>query len=266
MLLFFAGLMCFNFAIGEYAKLLNNTLSFDNACHRFRYLRLLMGEVTQFRVIARFNWVCFWAFNFSIIYLLDRFFERHSSLFLRGLLIVFVSFSVVDMFNMQTHLQTQQYQNPFTDQELIQPIEHLLKDLEPQKYQAVLPLPFYLLGSEIPDMMLSPNDDWETQTAVFSLASGLPLMSSHFTRSAIVQHEALLSIFTNEGINDYLKAHLDKRPILVFMTNETVAWNMNFNNESLQNYLEYGKKVPNQYNMKLLKTAGNYQLWEWKVE
>lgn len=265
LLIFFAGLMCFNLAIGEYAKMFNDKLSLDNPLHPFKYIRLIAGEVTQFRVVARFNWVCFWAFNFTIIYLMDQFFDRHKQSWIRGLLIVFVLFSIVDMVNMQQDIQTKNYKNPLRNQAVIQPIENLLKGIDTKKYQAVLPLPYYLLGSENKEMMLAPNDDWEAETLVFFIKSDLPLMSSHFTRSAIVQHEALLSIFTEKGANDYLKKHLGNRPILIFKTNKKTAWTMEFENEQLTNYFNHGQKIVEQYDMKLLKTEGDYQLFEWTM-
>ena len=265
LLICFAGLMCFNVAIGEYAKMFNNKLSFDNPLHPFKYARLIAGEVTQFRVLARFNWVCFWAFNFVMIYLFDQFFERHKQLWIRILISVLVLSSVIDMVDIQGVVRKARAENVLKIEKVVKPIDDLLTDIDTKKYQAILPIPFYMIGSEVDSLMLGMDDNWRTRTFVLSLQTDLPLMATNLSRSAVVQHEALLSIFTKNGANDYLKTRLDDRPILVFMTNEKSAWEMTFENKTVSNYFQYGKNISTQYNMKLLKTQGNWQLFELKL-
>lgn len=265
LLICFAGLMCFNVAIGEYAKMFNNKLSFDNPLHPFKYARLIAGEVTQFRVLARFNWVCFWAFNFVMIYLFDQFFERHKQLWIRILISVLVLLSVIDMVDIQGVVRKAKAENVLKIEKVVKPIDELLTGIDTKKYQAILPIPFYMIGSEVDSLMLGMDDNWRTRTFVLSLQTDLPLMATNLSRSAVVQHEALLSIFTKNGANDYLKTHLDDRPILVFMTNEKSAWEMTFENKTVSNYFQYGKNIPTQYKMKLLKTQDNWQLFELKL-
>jgi hypothetical protein len=262
LLIFFAGLMCLNVGIGEYAKMFNNKLSFDNPLHPFKYARLIAGEVTQFRVLSRFGWVCFWAFNFVMIYLFDQFFERHKQVWIRIFIGVLVLSSVVDMIDSQREVRKAKAENLLFAETVVEPMENLLDGIDTKKYQAILPIPFYMIGSEVDSLMLGAEDNWRTRTFVFSMKSNLPLMATNLSRSAVVQHESLLSIFTPNGANDYLKKQLDNRPILVFVSNHERSWNMDFGNEIVNNYLEHGKKVSEQYNMKLLKKQGEWQLFE----
>jgi hypothetical protein len=263
LLIFFAGLMCFNMAIGEYAKMFNNKLSFDNPLHPFKYARLIAGEVTQFRVLARFSWVSFWAFNFIMIYLFDQFFDKHKQLWIRIFIGVLAFSSVVDMIDIQRIVRKAKAENVLKIKKVVEPINDLLVGINTKKYQAILPIPFYMIGSEVDSMMLMANNNWRTRTFVLSLQTDLPLIATNLSRSAVIQHEALLSIFTKNGTNDYLKAHLDNRPILVFMTHTKTAWNMKFENQTVTNYFQHGKNIPKQYNMTLLKTIGGWDLYEW---
>jgi hypothetical protein len=263
LLILFAGLMCLNVGIGEYAKMFNNKLSFDNPLHPFKYVRLIAGEVTQFRVLSRFSWVCFWAFNFVMIYLFDQFFDKHKQVWIRLFIGVLILSSVVDMVDVQANIQKAKAENLLLIPNVVEPMEALLDGIDTKKYQAILPIPFCMIGSEVDTLMLESEDNWRTRTFVFSMKSNLPLMSANLSRSAVVQHEALLSIFTKNGANNYLKKHLDNRPILVFVSNHERSWNMNFGNETLNNYLQYGKNITEQYNMTLLKTIGEWSLYEW---
>lgn len=264
-LIFLAGLMCLNIAIGEYAKMFNNKLSFDNPLHPFKYIRLLAGEVTQFRVLARFQWVCFWAFNFTLIYLVDRLLYLRRKIWMTTLAAILIGFSIIDMADMQGLVIKEKKDNILLHEAAREPYKALLKDINIDNYQAILPLPFYMIGSEDPDMMLNVNDKWRTETFLLALETDLPLMASTLSRSALVHHEALLSIFTQEGYNDYLKKHLYEKPILVFMTIDDTPWATPCDNESTQNYLDYGKQVPAQYDMKLLKKQGDWILYSWEV-
>lgn len=266
LLIFFAGLMCFNVAIGEYAKMFNNNVSFDNPFHPFRIARMIAGEVTQFRILARFNWVVFWTFNLTLIYLFDQFFDRHKQIWTRSIIVILTLFSVVDMLDMQEYAQRALSGNPLTKEEIVKPVSALLEGIETDKYQAILPIPFYTVGSEMDEMTVMAEDNWRTRTFMLSIQTGLPLMASNLSRSAIVQHELLLSIFTEKGIHKELKDRLDERPILVFMTSSAKAWDMKLGNKQANDYLKYGQKVPKQYNMKLLKTSGKWQLFEWSMK
>ncbi len=263
LLLLFSGLMCLNVAIGEYVKVFNNNLSTDNPLHPFKYARLLVGEVTQFRVLARFGWVCFWAFNFVLIFLFDSIFEKYKNRWIRGVIILLMLTSILDMVDNQKRVMMAKSINPLFNQNIVEPIDNLIEGIEIDNYQAILPLPFYAIGSEVDSLMIMTDDAWRTETFIFALSTNLPLMASNLSRSAVVQHEAQLSIFTEKGANDYLLNQLNEQPILVFKSKNEDYWNYKLENERGNIFIQYGKEVPEQYQMKLIKSTENYELYEW---
>jgi hypothetical protein len=198
-----------------------------------------------------------------MIYLFDQFFDKHKQLWIRIFIGVLAFSSVVDMIDIQRIVRKAKAENVLKIKKVVEPIDNLLVGINTKKYQAILPIPFYMIGSEVDSMMLMANNNWRTRTFVLSLQTDLPLIATNLSRSAVIQHEALLSIFTKNGTNDYLKAHLDNRPILVFMTHTKTAWNMKFENQTVTNYFQHGKNIPKQYNMTLLKTIGGWDLYEW---
>jgi hypothetical protein len=265
LLILFAGLMCLNIALGEYIKMFNGTVNFDNPLHPFLYAKLFIDEVTQFRVLARFNWVFFWSFQLVIILLLSRFYERNKAIWVKIFIAVLLCFSIIDMGNMQQHIKQNISLNPLADKVLNLEFDALIEGIETEKYQAILPVPIYMIGSENDEMMLMPNDDWRTATWLLSSKTNLPLMATNLSRSAVIQHESLLSIFTEKGMNEYLETRLDKRPILVFYTENSAAWNIKYENEQAQKYLYFGKFVPEKYQMRLIKTQGDLKIYEWRL-
>jgi hypothetical protein len=266
LLILFAGLMCLNIALGEYVKMFNGTINLDNPLHPFLYAKLFVAEVTQFRVLARFNWVFFWSFQFILIYLLDNFYTQKKGIWLPIFIGILLLFSISDMYDVQRTVRRNVIDNPLKNDILNKELDGLLKDIDTKKYQAILPIPIYMIGSENDEMMLMPEDNWRTETWLFSIKSNLPLMATNLSRSAVIQHESLLSIFTKKGINDYLLDAIDDRPILVFYSNNPTAWSMKYENEQATEYRDFGKFVPEKYNMKLLKSEGDWAIYEWEVE
>ncbi|MFT5833078.1 MAG: hypothetical protein ACI97N_000704 [Cognaticolwellia sp.] len=266
LLILFAGLMCLNIALGEYVKMFNGTINLDNPLHPFLYAKLFVAEVTQFRVLARFNWVFFWSFQFILIYLLDNFYTQKKGIWLPIFIGILLLFSISDMYDVQRTVRRNVIDNPLKNDILNKDLDGLLKDIDTKKYQAILPIPIYMIGSENDEMMLMPEDNWRTETWLFSIKSNLPLMATNLSRSAVIQHESLLSIFTKKGINDYLLDAIDDRPILVFYSNNPTAWSMKYENEQATEYRDFGKFVPEKYNMKLLKSEGDWAIYEWEVE
>ncbi|MFT6148329.1 MAG: hypothetical protein ACJAUH_001010 [Saprospiraceae bacterium] len=266
LLILFAGLMCLNIALGEYVKMFNGTINLDNPLHPFLYAKLFVAEVTQFRVLARFNWVFFWSFQFILIYLLDNFYTQKKGIWLPIFIGILLLFSISDMYDVQRTVRRNVIDNPLKNDILNKDLDRLLKDIDTKKYQAILPIPIYMIGSENDEMMLMPEDNWRTETWLFSIKSNLPLMATNLSRSAVIQHESLLSIFTKKGINDYLLDAIDDRPILVFYSNNPTAWSMKYENEQATEYRDFGKFVPEKYNMKLLKSEGDWAIYEWEVE
>lgn len=118
LLILFAGLMCLNIALGEYVKMFNGTINLDNPLHPFLYAKLFLGEVTQFRVLARFNWVFFWSFQFVIIYLLDNFYHRKKVIWLQIFIGILLLFSVSDMYDMQQTVRKNITDNPLKNKGL----------------------------------------------------------------------------------------------------------------------------------------------------
>lgn len=264
LLILFAGLMCLNIGLGEYVKMFNGTINLDNPLHPFLYLKLFVGEVTQFRVLARFNWVFFWSFQFVIIYILNEFYNRKKTIWIKIFIAILLIFSIVDMYDVQRTVRRNITDNPLKNKVLNQNLDKLLTDIDTKKYQAILPIPIYMIGSEDDEMMLMAEDNWRSETWLLSTKTNLPLMATNLSRSAVIQHESLLSIFSEKGINDYLKNAIDDRPILVFYTNNSTAWSMKYQNEQATKYRDFGRFVPEKYGMKLLKKEGEWEVYEWK--
>jgi hypothetical protein len=88
-------------------------------------------------------------------------------------------------------------------------------NLDITQYQAILPLPFYVVGSEDYDHTIDDNDKWSLYTMQLSLWSRLPLMACKMSRTPPAFSIALLNMVSNDTIPSMIKNRLKAKPILV---------------------------------------------------
>jgi hypothetical protein len=189
-----------------------------NYLNVFRWLHKVTDRVTQFRALGRFIWPFWWALvlGFSWYVARWRFIAR-----LRWALAVLCVVLVVDTLN-ATHFYSKFAQSP----NLLwpgddSPVRTLLGWPTKDRYQAILPIPFYHVGtdwdSEPTNLNLDPDDALCNTTYQLSMVSGLPLMSHKAARAISGQAEALYSVFQPGGPSPALLERLDQRPILVYL-------------------------------------------------
>ena len=71
----FMGFMGLTTSLGEYARLFNATVNFDNILNPFYLLSRISERFTHFRCIARFNWIFFWGINLGIAFLIGQYYR-----------------------------------------------------------------------------------------------------------------------------------------------------------------------------------------------
>lgn len=81
-------------------------------------------------------------------------------------------------------------------------------------FQAIVPVPYYSLGSEVFDVFSSDLSPYETMRA--SLETGLPIATAMLSRTALYQAQALNQLRSNPAIDKTLLRYLpDQRPLLL---------------------------------------------------
>ncbi|KAA9331875.1 hypothetical protein [Adhaeribacter soli] len=144
-----------------------------------------------------------------------RKYQRNWVVYLAGLLLVLAALDTKDTIN---HIRKNVIkENNLTAEPVVKQSKALLQGIDVAQYQAVLPVPYYHVGSESYNLTIDPEDNFGNETMRFSLVSGLPLMSNKMSRSPPVHAELLFSIFTEAGISAELKHKLGKKPVLVLL-------------------------------------------------
>jgi len=201
-----AALMIYLF-IGRYSAPVLNILN------PFFYLHFFTNRVEQFRSLSRFCWPFFWTFYIWIMFTVIQLYNQ-SGKRTRG--VIFILFILIGGIEVSDYVRKMRHDvnnpNIFADQELAK--FHALK-FDPKQYQAILPIPYYVVGSEDYPHTIDDNDNWSKYTMQLSLYSSLPLMACKMSRTPPEFSIALLDLVSNDSLQPLLKSRLNNKPVLI---------------------------------------------------
>jgi hypothetical protein len=187
---------------------------------------LYTGSLQQFRAIGRFAWVFFYVVNIIVVYRLYKVSQRNkyvlaATLFFIPALLLFDAYYNIkdkqDLYN--NHIAE------LDDENNQLPQDQWLKNFNSSVYQAILPLPYFHVGSET--FFRDINDpEIINQTYLVSLKTGLPMMGVVSARVSIGQTMKLMPIVLDPlrpvpVLNDLP----DNRPLLLVVREETLDEN-----------------------------------------
>ncbi len=264
-----AGLPMALIALGEKIELDNGNYVVHNYLNVFMWLHKLTERITQFRVLGRFIWPFWWAVVLAFGWYAARW--RHLP-GLRWGLLALCGLLVVDTANAVHFYKTStQRINVLSDPDATAAISQFLGWPDASRYQAILPLPYYYVGTEGDNYPLTvdPEDTNCTLTYQLSMVSGLPLMTHKGARAIPAQAEQLFSMFRPGGPAPELLALLDQRPILVFLDTTYFDGRNNYYRDAVRERplmkaaFEREPAFVLEQHMHRIRHQGSWSLYEW---
>lgn len=198
-------------ALSERAEIIPGH-NWHNYLNLFKFFKLFTERVTQFRALGRFVWPLIWFVNLFLLWYLA--YKKDSLPKVFAAIIMFLL--LFDTLDMVRHHNKTYYANPFAETALEQIRQQVPID-NPQQYQAILPIPYYHVGSDNYDITIDPETYWGREAPQISLAYKLPLMSCQLARTASYQAMNLLGLFQGRGIDEEMIALMDNRPVLILI-------------------------------------------------
>jgi hypothetical protein len=261
-------------ALGESYEFNGAGIRFVNYLNVFYYLHKVSERVTQFRALGRFYWPFFWAFNFAVLYLADRKWANPgNALWIRGLLAAIVLPGIIDLKDHMHHYrQFAQRDNILHQPVHLQQMKELMAGINADRFQAILPVPYYHSGSEGDyTTTIDPEDSFCNRTYQLSLITNLPLMASKATRTPRDHAHALFSIFSIDGMNQKVRSRMNDKPVLVFYDDSFYNGSNNFYQERItlqpaRTVIDSGKSFVQRPGMKKLSQIGTLALYEWQLK
>jgi len=203
-------------------------------CIPFRFnLQFLLDYVNvlkQFRAIGRFAWVFYFSMAIISVFYLNHYILIYNSkkrYVLNNFLILIIP-SIVFYESIEYHEETASKisitSNLFQKKELSNELKLALSNIEVNKYQSILPLPYYYIGSE--NYVKYPvNSEIFKLSKLISYHTNLPLMSSFLSRTSIWESKKLMQLFAPSFYDKKVKNDLNLlKPILVLRNlNDTLS-------------------------------------------
>ena len=239
-------LMSLMISLGNVIKFDDSDYQLYNILNPFFYLDHFIPQITHFRCLGRFSWIFFWVFNLIVLVLIDRFvqsksddfqtifarfsnqtgslkekgkvwwnFLQEENMFPWYIVILCTIFLASDTRDHILKIKAAKTENVLQNEQKMDYMNQLAKQIEIDAYQAFLPLPYFHVGSEDYEYTLDNGGWWFTQCLQFNLLTDLPMMSNVSARTAPSQAKALFSLFESEKPEASLLAKLNDKPILV---------------------------------------------------
>lgn len=251
-------LLMINFGENYYTQDLYNGFHIINYLNPFYYLHLFTDTVTQFRSLSRFAWPFFWTFNIWVCYSLVQFLPALSK---KGKNVFLIVLMLIAGSEVRDYIDAMQG-NARDANPLAPEAYHYLSSLkiDYSKYQALLALPYYNVGSEVSPLIIDDVEALSVSSFQMVLHSGLPLMNTKLSRTVAAQAAQLDSLVAFDIMPKAIKEKLDSRPILV-MVNKDLAQSEPpayiAQNEAMKTLYNNSLKLPERHGLQPIDSIGN---------
>ncbi|MDX8338369.1 hypothetical protein SLH46_04180 [Draconibacterium sp. IB214405] len=147
-----------------------------------------LGPLRQLRALARFSWLFFYMLNIVVFYSLYKKIENSGkNLIWIGIGTIAILFLLYDgAWNTWINSRSIQNEKPLlTDVNNELPANKWVNEINPEDYQAILPLPYFHVGSE--NIWIESQQNTQELTMLASLKTGLPTTGVQLSRTSIGQ-------------------------------------------------------------------------------
>lgn len=145
------------------------------------------GFIKQFRSIGRLNWIFFYTFNIVAVYWLIHHLKNKGAVLKYALISLATIFLFLDAWYQTSPIPNKlNNENPsFSDYNFELEENTWIKQIEIDKYQAIMPLPYFHVGSE--NILAFGAEQHRKYVFNISLITGLPTTGSYFSRTSVSQ-------------------------------------------------------------------------------
>jgi len=156
-----------------------------------------LGPFRQLRALARFSWLFYYVMNIVVFYTVyQKTIENKTSNLWKVLAIIAVGFLLFDGY-WNIYINSRFIQNRNAAMEDVSnslPQNEWVNEFDPADYQAIIPLPYFHVGSE--NIWIESKSNMQEITMIASLKTGLPTTGVQLSRTSISQTYKNYSLVT----------------------------------------------------------------------
>ncbi len=191
----------------------------------FWFILEWIPALQQIRAVARFSWVFFFVLNVLTVVALYHYLLKSNISKIAGYALLFIALAATFLEGKVYHdyysgrfVKTSNYFQKDADTELNKEINKALEKIDTNSFQAILPLPYYHVGSGVYGRDHLDQEGF-AESLVFSYQSGLPLVSVTLSRTSLTETKSLTRITAPPFVEKPVLENFDERPILVLISN-----------------------------------------------
>jgi len=195
-------------------------LHFINILNPFFYIHLVTKRVEQFRALVRFMWPFYYVFNIWIIYTIVAVYHEYGRKVKVAVIASVLFLGGAELYDCTNRDQRQGHEPNHLSAAFLDEVRP--KHVDWRQYQAILPIPYYTVGTEEYDYILDDDNDWSDYSYRLAKMSGLPLMSCKMSRTPLIHTISLLHFVAYDSIPDMMRARMNSKPVLVAVNKRLV--------------------------------------------
>lgn len=228
------------------------------------YLHQFTKGVEQFRSLGRFSWPFFWGFYVWIAYTILHLLPYFSKQIKR---VVLAAVIILGGFEVKDYVDAAQGSScgvNYLNASLFPSFDKL--NIDYKKYQALLSIPYYNVGSENIEWII---DDWDInsrQSFQLALFSKLPLINVKLSRTILAQAQELGAMVSKDSLTADLAAKLNDKPVLIMYDKATVRDSFLHivprDERSREIYWKSAELVQ-RHNLQPIDSMGAFYFYEW---
>lgn len=180
------------------------------------YLHAFTKRVEQFRGLERFFWAFYYVFNFWIVYILVAVCREYSAKIKRLKAMVIGGVLLVGVPELLDYVKEMRHKTQYVNLFSAEQTKHIAPErIQPKRYQAILPIPYYFIGAEDYEYMIDDDELWSRLAYQLSMKWSLPLMTSKLSRTPMVYCQSLMKFVAFDTVDNLLRNKLNDKPVLV---------------------------------------------------
>lgn len=186
-----------------------------------------VAVLKQFRAVGRFAWVFYYVVLVAVVYFIDRMVKLQKGNKSNMWKIIFLAFTLSTFYEAYPYhsdmtVKISDSPNLFDYKNLNQDLKTAIDDINPSDYQAIIPLPFFYIGSE--NFIKPGNDKVYLLTQLLSYHTKLPTFAAYLTRTSIWESKNIMQlmspVFYHKEITGDIKSN---RPLLLLYTKQKLS-------------------------------------------
>ena len=187
-----------------------------------------ISMIKQFRSIGRFAWAFYFITNILAIFIIDKmalYLKEHNKKIIANSLIVllpmFIAYEGIS-YHKNISQEITKENNLFSLKQLPTSYIEDCKSINANKYQAIISLPFFYIGSD--NYGKSGENDIYKLSFIFSYHLNLPMVNSYLSRTGIAESKNIMQLlgagFYNKEIEKDIKSN---KPFLIICGNKGLS-------------------------------------------